>query len=528
MSAPASNGASASNGAHPPANGNGTSNGASNNNGYSNGNGTSNGATREVVSRRLPPRRLAARRASTNGNGTVALSPPSVVAPETAAVPALGDGNGRGGGAPTAPLVATGGGPPGRRKASLADVFVSFRERDFRYLALSTLAVGFGQWAQQIGLFWLVLELTGSSAQLGFIAAFRGGVGTLIAPIGGVLADRYSRRLIMVWSTIAGALLAGVLAALVVTDLIHVWHAYAFALAGGILQSINQPTRQAFVYDVSTDETLPNAIAMNSVVQNVSRVTGPPLTGAMIGFLGVASPFIFIVVVQVIASVMTLLISHNTRQVKLRGGANPFRQIGEGFKYTWQDKRILGLVIVSAIPALLVYPYIPFLAVISEEVLGRGAQGFGFLASMLGWGSIVGLMLLATMGPRLTSGRVMLFCFTIYSAMLIGFSWSTVYPLSLGILAVAGIFHSIGMALTNTLIQMAVRNELRGRVMAVWQMTNGLQPLGSAPMGLLVAAAGPSIGIGSFMIAATVLFVLFTATWGSVRRMKPAVGAATV
>ena len=152
-------------------------------------------------------------------------------------------------------------------------------------------------------------------------------------------------------------------------------------------------------------------------------------------------------------------------------------------------------------------------------MLGKGAQGFGVLTSMLGWGSILGLFILAYGGRRLTRGWVMLVCFVVYTLLLLAFAASTVFVLSLSILAVAGIFHAIAMALNNTLLQLAVRNDLRGRVMSVWQMSHGLQPLGSLPMGLLIASQGAQIGIGSFMIVATIAFLVIAALWGSLRRM---------
>ncbi len=411
------------------------------------------------------------------------------------------------------------GAPPRRRTSSLAAPFEAFRLRDFRYLTLSTVAVGFGQWAQQIGIFWLIWQITGSPIQLGALGAVRGLVGTAIAPIGGLLAEKYPRRDVMIWSTFAGAVQAAGLAALVVTDTVVVWHVYVFALIAGTTMSINQPTRQALVYDVTTDELLPNAVAMNSAAQNVARVAGPPLAGAMIGFFGVGSAFIFIVVVRALAMVLTLQISRTTRQVRLKGGRGALGSMAEGFRYSWQDKRILGLIVIGAIPSLLVYPYIPFMAVVAEDVLGRGAQGFGLLTSMLGWGSILGLLILAYGGRRLARGWVMIACFITYTVLLIAFAASTVFVLSLAILAVAGIFHAIAMALNNTLLQLAVRNELRGRVMSVWQMSHGLQPLGSLPMGLLIASQGAQIGIGSFMVVATIVFLVVGALWGSVRRM---------
>lgn len=113
----------------------------------------------------------------------------------------------------------------------------------------------------------------------------------------------------------------------------------------------------------------------------------------------------------------------------------------------------------------------------------------------------------------------MLGCETMYALLVIGFAWSEVFYLSLAFLAAACIFHSVGRVLGNTLIQLAAPNEMRGRVMSVWQMSHGLQPLGSLPMGLAVARFGPQLGLGMFMVAAFVSFIVFTLTWPSVRRM---------
>lgn len=407
--------------------------------------------------------------------------------------------------------------PARRGRTSLREVFVSFEQRDFRYLGLSTLAVGFGQWAQQLGLPLLTLELTGSATQLGLLATFRGVVGTVTAPLGGVLADRYPRRAVIVASTVTSMIQALILAILILIGRIEMWHVYAFAFSGGLIQSLTQPARQAFVYDVSTDETLQNAIVMNSFVQNLARIAGPPLVGAMVVW-GIGAPFVFMAATQVVATAFTLLISKQTRQgAPVRGSATG--QIVEGFRATWEDKRILGLVVVHSIPPLLILPYLPFIAVVSHDVLHKGAVGYGLMISMVGWGSVIGMFALAFAGDPKNKGRLMLIGFLGYASLLVVFSQSTSFPLSLAALGLAGVFFSVAQALNNTLIQVAARNEVRGRVMAVWQMGGGLQLVGAVPMGLLIEHYGPQIGIGSFMVAATVSFVLFTVLWSSVRKM---------
>lgn len=420
---------------------------------------------------------------------------------------------------PPSPNAQGSGAPPTKRKPSIGQTFASFRIRDFRYLAASTLAAGFGQWAKQLALFALVYEMTGSAVQLGTVAAFRGGVGTLIAPYGGYLSDRFSRRYVVILSTLLDAGLAGALAILVITGEHQLWHVYVIAFGGGLAQSINQPARQAFVYDVTTDETLPNAIAVNSMVQNVARVTGPAGIGVMMAAWGIASALIALVVLQILAIVATLQISHITRQARVVSGTRAITMMREGFAYCWQDRRILGLVVISAIPSLLVYPYMPFLKVVSEEVLDKGNAGYGMLSSMMGWGSLVGLLALAVVGNARHQGRLMIGGYLVYAGMLAVFAWSSNYILSLTILATAGIFHSVATTLNNTLLLQLGPAEMRGRVMAVNQMAHGLQPLGSFPLAFAVSAFGVQTGIGSFMVTATIAFAIFGVVWASVRRL---------
>lgn len=423
--------------------------------------------------------------------------------------------------APAAPGEPSGGGPPPptRRKPSLGQTFESFRIRDFRYLTAGTLAAGFAQWAKQLALFALVYEMTGSAVQLGTVAAFRGGVGTIIAPYGGYLSDRFSRRHVVVLSTLLDAILAGMLAVLVLADQHEIWHVYVIAFGGGLAQSINQPARQAFVYDVTTDETLPNAIAVNSMVQNLARVTGPAGFGVMMAAWGIPSTLIALVVLQLLAILATLKVSRVTRQARVVAGTRAVTMMREGLAYCWKDRRVLGLIVIGAIPSLLVYPYMPFLKVVSEEVLGRGNSGYGMLSSMMGWGSLVGLLALATLGNARGQGRIMIGGYLGYAVLLCVFAWSSNYYLSLTILATAGIFHSLGTTLNNTLLLQMGPPEMRGRIMSVNQMAHGLQPIGSLPMAFAVAALGVQTGMGSFFVTALLAFALFGLVWASVRRL---------
>jgi len=357
--------------------------------------------------------------------------------------------------------------------------------------------------------------------QLGAISAFRGGVGALTAPLGGYLADRFPRRMVIVWTTIASALQASIFAILILAGHIELWHVYVLAFAGGVIQSFTQPARQAFVYDISTDETLLNAVTMNSVMQNVARIAGPPLAGMLIGFWGTGALFAVLAGTQLVAMGFTAMISNRTRQRRLDGGRGlsaALRDVVDGFRYTWKDRMVLGLMVVHAIPTLLVVPYLPFIAIVSKDVLHRGPEGYGQLASMAGWGSVLGLMMLTMLGNPRRKGLLMITGLTVYALMVLIFAVSHNFLLSMAALALCGLFSSFGFTLNNTLIQIATKNEYRGRVMSVWQLVAGLQPLGALPMGFLVQRYGPPIGLGSFMAAAFVAMLLFAVTFGSVRR----------
>ena len=418
----------------------------------------------------------------------------------------------------TAPAAAPPPSPRPRGRVTLKEIFVSLGSRDFRLLCASSLALGFGQWAQQVALPYLALELTGSAAQIGGIAAVQSGIGIVTAPFAGYLADRYPRRLVIIWSSVASAIQASLLAALALSGDMQLWQLYLLAVAGGAFQSLTQPARQSFVYDVTTDETLVNAITVNSLIQNFARIAGPPIAGAMIGFWGAGAAFIFLAACKVLAVLLTLGISTRTRQTHLARGRNPVLQTLEGFRASWQDRRVLGLIVVHSIPTLLVIPYLPYLLVIARAH-GGGATEFGLLTSMVGWGAVVGLFGLAALRNPKHKGLLMMVCFTAYSATLIAVANSPSLGVSMALLVVVGLVNSVGFALNNTLIQLAAENEVRGRVMGVWQLTSGFQLVGSPLMGFMIDRFGVGIGMGSFMVVATAVFVVFTLAWSSVRKM---------
>jgi len=404
------------------------------------------------------------------------------------------------------------------RGSRLHRAFESLALRDFRLLWTSTILSGFGQWGQQIGLNWLVFVLTGSAVQLGAVSFTAGLITLLLTPFAGLLADRYPRRGIMVWSSAFGAATAGLVALLVVTDLIEVWHAYAFALLSGISMAVNQPARQAAVFDTSTDETLQNAVAMNSIAQNLSRIVGPPLAG-VIAVWSLSAAFALIMLMRGLAAITVLAMSRTSRQEEPAARQSPLTQIGDGFRYLGTDARLGGLWLINALPALTVYPYIALLPIFVSDVFEADADVFGLLLAMMGVGSTIGLLVLAVLPDMAHRGRWMLLGFIVYLGFVFGFTRSDSLVLSLTLLIAGGTVHGLALALNTTLFQTALRNEMRGRAMAAWQMGFSLMPLGALPMGFAVDRWGVQNGVGGSVLLCLVAFVLIAIFWRPLRTM---------
>ena len=398
------------------------------------------------------------------------------------------------------------------------DRLAALRLRDFRYLFAGTVSSGFGQWATMIGLGWLAFVLSGeSAAQLAWVVAVGGAMRLISAPWIGVVLDRHHRRTVTIWSTLASAALGLSLGTLVLTGAVAFWQLYVFSALEGVVSSTNQNVRQAFVHDVTTPDTLANAVALSAIAQNLARIAGPPLTGAMIGLLGTASPFLFIAVTMTLATACTLLIGTTTRQAEL-DTEPPLRSMWTGVRYVASDRPMLGLLLSSAVPGVFLYPYIPLLPVFAEDVLDAGSTGYGVLAASVGWGSLLGLIALSALGDLRRKGVVAIWGLALYATALLAFTQSTWFALSSALLVVAGVFHGVAFTVAQILVQELARNEMRGRATSLFQMGFSLMPIGAIPMGLAIEAWGAAAGVGSFILVAWAWFLVMGVFWRSLLR----------
>jgi len=363
--------------------------------------------------------------------------------------------------------------------------FAALRHRDFRVLLFGTMALQIGSWVQTIGMGWLVLQdLGGNATSLGIVALLRGASMVLVSPVGGYLGSRFERRRQLMAYQWTAATIAALLAVLITTGRIELWMVFVTAVAAGMVEALAAPIRMLLVYDSVGDEDLTNAVALNALGGNAMRVIGPAIGGTLIGVVGTQGTFQLQAVFLVLAGLLTALLRPSLPDRTASAGM--FRSIGGGLRYVIRDRRMLVIVFMGLLPSIVVYPYVTFLPVFARDVLGSDGLGYGFLAAAVGVGSLVGGIFVAVTSNRARLGPGMmwsclLYCLSVGVFSLMGQLW-----LAVGVLAVAGVFHSVYSALNSSLMQLKAEPEFRGQVMSLQTMMWGLTPFTALIMGRMI------------------------------------------
>jgi predicted MFS family arabinose efflux permease len=279
---------------------------------------------------------------------------------------------------------------------------------------------------------------------------------------------------------------------------------YPIALAEGVTDAINQPARQVMVYDVAGEDELANAVAVNSLGSNTMRVVGPSVAGGLIGFAGIEAAFLL----QAIAYGVSV---YFTSRIRTQGiptsntTTSVLASMADGISYARRNRDVLLLVVMAGLPSLLVYPYVQYIAVFAEDVLDVGSVGFGFLASAVGYGSIVGALLAANLTQIQKRGQILVWTTFVYMALVTAFAVSNNYALSFSLLVVAGIANSIYLMFNQVMVQLIVDDEYRGRVLSLYVMVSGVTPFSALVMGALIDAFGAQVTVACFTGLATAI-----------------------
>ena len=359
----------------------------------------------------------------------------------------------------------------------------ALRHRNFQLFFSGQLISLIGTWMQNVAQSWLVYRLTGSSLLLGSVGFASQIPVFLLAPVGGTVADRYSRHRIVIATQVASMTLAFILAGLTLAHKVQVWHIFVLAALLGLVNAFDIPARQSFMVEMVGREDLINAIALNSSMFNGARIIGPAIAGIMVATVGEGWCF-FANGASYIAVIVGLLLMHVQFQ-RRDHTVSPFEHMKEGFRFVRNTTPIRDLLLLLGLISLVGMPYAVLMPIFADQILHVGARGLGILMGATGVGALIGALLLATRSGVSGLGRWIVVSTASFGVSLILFSWSRIFWLSVIFLVPVGMSMMVQMASSNTLIQSMVPDRLRGRVMAVYSMMF----MGMAPFGALFAGA---------------------------------------
>lgn len=360
----------------------------------------------------------------------------------------------------------------------------ALRYRNFQLFFSGQLISLVGTWMQNVAQAWLVYRLTGSSVLLGLVS-FSGQIPVfLLSPLGGIVADRFSRRRVVIATQTASMLLAFTLAALTLTGTVQIWHVFVLSALLGVVNAFDIPARQAFIVDMVGREDLINAIALNSSMFNASRVIGPAVAGILVATIGEGWCF-FANGVSYIAVIVGLLFMKVPDHKPVKQPGSPLADIIEGFRFVIRNAPIHYLMILLGILSLTGMPFAVLMPVFADKILHGGPRALGILMGASGIGALAGALLLASRQSVRGLGRWVAISAGAFGASLIAFALSRSFWLSCILLLPVGFFMMVEMGSSNTLIQTMSPDHLRGRVMSVYSMMF----MGMAPVGALLAGA---------------------------------------
>jgi len=365
-----------------------------------------------------------------------------------------------------------------------------------------------GTWMQVVALGWLVLTLTGSGSQLGLVLALQFLPLLVVTPLGGILADAFNKRKILVLTQTALALLPLVLGFLIISHQIEMWMVYLFALAVGLANAIDHPARQTFVHEMVGESNLKNAVALNSTLANLARAVGPSVGGILIVTLGLGYCFIF----NTISFIPLIVALFSMRREELHTAPRHPRlkgQLREGWRYASTHPVIRNILLMAALTGTLAYEFQVTLPLLAHGVFGSNVGDYTALWVSMGIGSALGGLFAA--GRTEIAPRHLIFFSFFFGISMLAVALTPTLNLAVLAMGFVGFFSINVLSLANTMLQLESAPEMRGRVMSLWTMAMlGSTPIGGPIVGFLGEYFGArwGLGIGGIASLISIIFIV--------------------
>jgi predicted MFS family arabinose efflux permease len=389
-------------------------------------------------------------------------------------------------------------------------IFKAFKYRDFRLMWIGACTSSIGTWMQIVAQGWLIYRLSHSAFLLA-LDQFLGGIPIfLFSLIGGVVADRVERRKILLGSQYVQMASATLLTILVATGMVHVWQILCLSFISGLAQAFGGPAYMALIPTLVDRDDMPNAIALNSIQFNVAVMVGPALAGQALARLGETSCFALNSISFLAPIVSLSLIS--ARFLPVKTTESMFFSLKQGIRFARQQSSMEALILLAFCMTALGMPMRTYIPVFVKDIFHRGPETYGNLLALMGLGSIFGSLTIATAGNFKRKGLVALGALISLGAGISAFALSTSVRLSGIILVLVGASMMAVFATVNSLVQLITTNEMRGRVMSVYNVAfRGGMPMGNLVSGWLVPVftAPVVLGVNGFLLIMVALYFLF-------------------
>ncbi len=395
----------------------------------------------------------------------------------------------------------------------LKNMFRALRHRTYAVFCSGQIISLIGSWMQSMALSWLVYRLTGSSTQLGAVTFCSQIPILLLVSWGGIIADRYAKRTILLWTQSLFMLLTGAIAALTLTDHIQIWHIYVISILIGIVTAVDMPTRQAFiVHMVEGKDDLSNAIVLNSSMVNSARLIGPSIAGLLVAWVGEGQCFLLnsLSYLAVLISLINITVDGFAPNSASEG---PLKSLLEGCRFTVRNQPIASLMLAVATMSLNISAHTVLMPVFAADILHGDSKTMGILLAVEGIGSIIGALALACKRTTKHLETIIASASIICGILLALFSFARTLWLAACCLIPLGVTITCQLSTSNTLVQYLTPDYLRGRVMGLHAMMFvGLNPIGAFCYGALADRIGTpaALAISGLLLLLGSLRFVFT------------------
>ena len=423
------------------------------------------------------------------------------------------------GSTPAGPVLA----PPAEnqpREAFKIGTFQALGVRDYRLLWVSNLFGSAGMWIQMVTLGWLAYDMTGSGTILGAMNGMRAIPVLLLAPLAGVAVDRLNRRTLMIGLQLVLIPIIMTLSIGLFFDQVEIWHLFVFTLVAGTVQVFYMPLQQTIAFDLVPRKLIPNAVALNSIAFNVTRVVGPSAAGYLIAWLGPEGNFFVQACAYLGVLISIFMISFPPKQASAQRQSIS-RNLAEGFAYVRKDKTARLLLMLGFIPPLLLIPsFISLMPIFAKDVFHAGPKELGLLMSVTGAGGLVGGVFTASLGSFERRGLLELLMLLAASLALLGFAFAPSMLAAMPLLFVAGFCEMVYMTTNQTILQLSIPDSVRGRITSLFMLSMGVMPVASLVFGMATDHIGAQAVVKIASVAALAAGMLIIAFVPFIRNLR--------